>query len=83
MTYVHGLPEVPADIVDLVCRLAGQELSSFRTGEVLSRAVESERIGDYQVKYADSESGTMSLTDYQRARLSVRFGGGVGSARVL
>lgn len=82
VTYVHGLPTVPADIVDLVCRLAGQELSAFRSGEVASRAVQSERIGDYQVTYADTESGTMILTSFQRERLAARFGGGVGTARV-
>lgn len=83
VTYVHGLPTVPADIVDLVCRLAGQELAAFRAGETASRAVQSERIGDYQVTYADSESGTMTLTDFQRERLAARFGGGVGSVRTL
>jgi hypothetical protein len=82
VTYVHGLPTVPADIVDLVCRLAGQELSAFRSGEGVSRAVQSERIGDYQVTYADTESGTMILTAFQRERLAARFGGGVGTARV-
>ncbi|MFE4717849.1 hypothetical protein ACFRLW_15745 [Streptomyces sp. NPDC056728] len=83
MTYVHGLPTVPADIVDLVCRLAGQELVSFRSGGgATSRAVQSERIGDYQVTYADSETGTMSLTSSQRDRLAARFGGGVGTVRL-
>jgi hypothetical protein len=83
VTYVHGLPTVPADIVDLVCRLVGQELVSFRSGEgATSRAVQSERIGDYQVTYADTESGTMSLTSFQRARLAARFGGGVGTVRL-
>lgn len=82
VTYVHGLAEVPADIVDLVCRLAGQELASFRSGEGPSRALKSERIGDYAAEYNTSaESGTMSLTQYQRDRLAARFGGGVGTAR--
>jgi hypothetical protein len=82
VTYVHGLPEVPSDIVDLVCRLVGQELTAFRSGGGASRAVQSERIGDYQVTYAATESGTMALTDFQRNRLAARFGGGVGTARV-
>ncbi|WP_330478682.1 hypothetical protein OG301_26755 [Streptomyces platensis] len=81
VTYVHGFAVVPADIVDLVCRLAGQELSSFRSGEMASRAVQSERIGDYQVTYGDSETGTMSLTQFQRVRLAARFGGNVATAR--
>lgn len=82
VTYVHGLDEVPADIVDLVCRLAGQELLSFRSGEGVSRAVSQERIGDYAVTYGDTETGTMSLTQFQCSRLAARFGGGVGTARV-
>jgi hypothetical protein len=83
VTYVHGLDDVPADIVDLVCRLAGQELAAFRDTSAPSRAVTMERIGDYTVQYATAaESGTMSLTDVQRSRLASRFGGGVGSVRV-
>ncbi|QDH92113.1 head-tail adaptor [Streptomyces phage Dubu] len=82
VTYVHGLPTVPSDIVDLVCRLVGQALVSYRSGETLSRAVQTERIGDYQVTYADTETGTMSLTSFQRDRLAARFGGGVGTARL-
>lgn len=82
VTYVHGLPTVPSDIVDLVCRLVGQALVSYRSGETLSRAVSQERIGDYSVTYADTETGTMSLTSFQRDRLAARFGGGVGTARL-
>lgn len=81
VTYVHGLPEVPADIVDLVCRLAGQALLAFRAGEAVAREVKSERIGDYSVTYADTESGTMALTDFQRNRLAARFGGAMGLVR--
>lgn len=81
VTYVHGLATVPADIVDMVCRLAGQELVSYRSGEEVSRPVTEERIGDYFVKYGDTETGTMSLTQFQRDRLAARFGGGVGTAR--
>jgi hypothetical protein len=36
----------------------------------------SERIGDYAVTYADTESGVMSLTNYQAAKLAARFGNG-------
>lgn len=83
VTFTHGLPTVPADIVDLVCRLAGQELVSLRSGETSSRAVESERIGDYSVKYDDIETGTMALSDFQRKRLAARFGAGAGMVRTL
>lgn len=74
VTYVHGLPAVPDDIVDMVCRLAGQALSQFRSGDPMARMVESERIGDYQVKYSGAESGILSLSDAQRSRLAARFG---------
>lgn len=83
VTYTHGLSTVPADIVDLVCRLAGQELAALRSGETASRAVESERIGDYSVKYADTETGTMVLSSFQRNRLAARFGGGARAVRSL
>lgn len=83
VTYTHGLPAVPVDIVDMVCRLAGQELVALRSGETSSRAVESERIGDYSVKYADTETGTMALSDFQRKRLAARFGSGAGMVRTL
>jgi hypothetical protein len=82
VTYTHGLAEVPADIVDLVCRLAGQELLALRNGEVAARPTKSERIGDYAITYdTDVYSGAMVLTDFQRARLAARFGASAGSAR--
>jgi hypothetical protein len=82
VTYTHGLPAVPADIVDMVCRLAGQELAALRSGETASRPLKTERIGDYSVGYdTDVDSGTMLLTDFQRARLAARFGGGAGMVR--
>ncbi|WP_223772944.1 hypothetical protein [Streptomyces sp. 135] len=82
VTYVHGLPEVPADIVDMVCRMVGQELLSFRSGEGVSRVLKTERIGDYSAGYdTDLETGTLALTRFQRDRLAARFGGGVGSVR--
>lgn len=78
VTYTCGLAAVPADIVDLVCRLAGQALVAHRSGDAMARAVSEERIGDYSVTYADSETGTMTLSDFQRARLAARFGSGAG-----
>jgi hypothetical protein len=82
ITYTHGLPEVPADIVDLVCRLVGQELVALRSGETGSRPLKSERIGDYAVEFdTDTDSGTMTLTDFQRNRLAARFGNGTGMVR--
>lgn len=79
VTYTHGMATVPADIVDLVCRLAGQELASLRSGEPASRPLKSERIGDYAVEFdTETDSGTMVLTDFQRSRLAARFGSGAG-----
>jgi hypothetical protein len=78
VTYTYGIPAVPADIVDLACRMAAQSLAAFRGGDPAARPVTSERIGDYAVTYADTESGTMTLTDSQRNRLAARFGAGPG-----
>lgn len=77
VTYTYGLPTIPADIVDLTCRLAAQALAAYRNGDPAGRAVESERIGDYSVKYANSETGTMTLSNAQRNRLAARFGASV------
>lgn len=86
VTYTHGLPSVPADIVDLVCRLAAAALVAYRAapgGEALAaRDVRAERIGDYAVTYGDDGLITeMELPDYLRERLAARFGGGVEVVR--
>jgi hypothetical protein len=44
--------------------------------------VSSERIGDYSVTYADTESGVMSLTTYQANKLAARFGNGAGMVKL-
>ncbi|WP_306186967.1 hypothetical protein [Streptomyces sp. MK5] len=83
VTYTHGLPTVPADIVDLVCRLAAATLVAYRaggaTGENLgSRPVIQERIGDYSATYSYSPlMSEQELPDYERTRLRARFGGGI------
>jgi hypothetical protein len=76
VTYTHGLPAVPADIVDLVCRLVGQALVALRGGDPFARVVDLERIGDYQAKYGNLETGMLALSDFQRNRLAARFGAG-------
>ncbi|MFJ7948604.1 hypothetical protein ACIQ6K_33940 [Streptomyces sp. NPDC096354] len=83
VTYTYGLASVPADIVDLTCRLAATALLAFRNGDPAARQVESERIGDYSVSYADTETGTMTLTDYQRFRLAARFGASLTVVRAV
>lgn len=79
LTMTHGLDPVPADIVDMVCRMAAQALLAFRGGDPAPRQVTSERIGDYAVTYADTESGVMSLTNHQANKLAARFGNGGAS----
>jgi hypothetical protein len=82
----HGLPTVPSDIVDLVCRIAAATLIAYRSqpdGEGLAaKDVRSERIGDYSVQYGDGGRITeMELPQYLREQLSARFGGGVAVVR--
>lgn len=86
VTYTHGLPTVPADIVDLVCRIAAAALVAYRSqpdGEGLAaKDVRSERIGDYSVQYGDGGRITeMELPPYLREQLRARFGGGVAVVR--
>lgn len=83
VTYTHGLAEVPADIVDIVCRLVGQALVSFRESPeaaLSARPVIQERIGDYSVTYSYSpDFSPMELPKYLRARLAARFGNAAGT----
>ncbi|MER8262732.1 hypothetical protein ABT007_00890 [Streptomyces griseus] len=86
VTYTHGLPTVPADIVDLVCRIAAAALLSHRAEDdgtgIAAADIRSERIGDYAVTYGDD--GLISeteLPDYLRERLAARFGGGAELVR--
>jgi hypothetical protein len=86
VTYTHGLPEVPADIVDLVCRIAAATLIAYRSqpdGEGLAaKDVRSERIGDYSVQYGDGGRITeVELPEYLREQLAARFGGGATVVR--
>jgi hypothetical protein len=86
VTYTHGLPEVPADIVDLVCRIAAATLIAYRSqpdGEGLAaKDVRSERIGDYSVQYGDGGRITeVELPEYLREQLAARFGGGITLVR--
>jgi hypothetical protein len=83
VTYAHGLPAVPADIVDMVCRLVGQELLKLREGgadtALASKPVTQERIGDYSVTYGYDVAFTdMDLPDKVRDKLAARFGNGAG-----
>lgn len=83
VTYTHGLPELPADIVDLVCRLATAALVALRSGAAgeglaATGTIRQESLGDYSVTYgADGRVSEMELPDHLRERLAARFGGGV------
>lgn len=81
VTYTHGLPVVPADVVDLVCRLAVSVLLDYRkaptSGGLTTKRVQSEKVGEYTVNYTGSwRISEHDLPDYVRARLAARFGGG-------
>ncbi|MCI4045128.1 hypothetical protein [Streptomyces sp. TRM75563] len=86
VTYTHGLPEVPPDIVDLVCRMVAAALSAYRAddnGEGLAAGnITSERLGDWAVTYgSDGLITEMELPSYLHERLSARFGGGASLLR--
>ncbi|MFG2993956.1 hypothetical protein ACGFZK_32475 [Streptomyces sp. NPDC048257] len=86
-TYTHGLPAVPADIIDLVCRMAAAALVSYRaqedgSGLAAGKTVTSERLGDWAVTYAaDGRISEMELSASWTERLAARFGGGISLAR--
>ncbi|MEU1194927.1 hypothetical protein ABZ446_01730 [Streptomyces sp. NPDC005813] len=86
VTQIHGLPEPPADIVDLVCRMVAGALKAQRSQEdgtgLDAQVITSERIGDYAVTYGgDGRVSEMDLPQYWRERLEARFGGGAQMLR--
>lgn len=87
VTYTHGLPTVPVDIVDLVCRLAAMALVAYRSGgsngeQLGERQVIQERIGDYSATYTYNPLlSEQELPDYLREQLAARFGGNVAVVR--
>ncbi|MFD3929537.1 hypothetical protein [Streptomyces sp. NPDC058614] len=81
VTQTHGLPDVPEDIVDLVCRMVAGALKAQRAEEdgtgLAVEVITSERIGDYAVTFGgDGRVSEMDLPQYWRERLEARFGGG-------
>ena len=82
----HGLAVVPADLVDLVCRITAAILVAYRSSAdgtgLAAKDIRAERIGDYQVTYGDDGHLTeLELPDYLRERLAARFGGGAAVVR--
>ncbi|SFE54715.1 hypothetical protein SAMN04487819_11670 [Actinopolyspora alba] len=83
VTYTHGLPTVPEDLVHLVCRIAATTLMAYRSapdGSALTvDTVTSERIGDYSVNYDnDGKTTEVELSDRLRSRIAARFGNSAG-----
>lgn len=87
-TYTHGLPEVPADIVFLVLRIAAALLQNLRdsdggSGGLAGDSIRQERIGDYSVTWSDAERiSELELPERTRERLAARFGGGADVIRL-
>ena len=77
VTYVHGYDVVPADIVDLVCELAGASLltDGAHDPRIASEGIDDSRTG-WQVG-ADATTSVFELPERTRAMLARRFGGGV------
>lgn len=83
--YTHGLlaAEVPADIIDLVCRLAATTLVAYRAqadGEGLATSgnKRQETLADYSVTWSSAgEITEMVLADKIVERLAARFGNNV------
>lgn len=84
VTYTHGLPDVPADVVDMVCRLALAGLIAAKASpdgsDLAASRVWQERIGDYYVMYRQDGGGLseIELPAAIASSLRARFGGGVG-----
>lgn len=79
VTMTHGLPSVPADVVQLVCDLAIAGMGAATEGALDPRVV-AERIDDYSVTFAsgaEAVASAMSLPRLTRNWLRSRFGGGV------
>lgn len=79
-TYTHGLPNIPSDIVDLVCRLATAALVAWRatpdgSGLASTGTERQVTLGDYSVTYAsDGRITEMILPTQIREQLAARFG---------
>lgn len=75
----HGLPSVPADIVQLACDLAILGANAATDGAHDPNVV-AEKIDDYSVTFAsgaESVASAMTLPTAVRTSLRARFGGGV------
>lgn len=84
-TITGGLVDVPKDLVDLVCSLAGFGMAQAAGGAYASRGdLIGLRIDDYSEQYASAASrlaGPLELPAATRDRLRARFGGGADLLR--
>jgi hypothetical protein len=85
VTYTHGLPTVPADIVDLVCALVA--MGAAQDGEYATQSrTQSVRLGDFSETYthpAGTESPSpFAIPDGLRQKLRARFGTAVALVRM-
>ncbi|WP_033288255.1 hypothetical protein [Amycolatopsis jejuensis] len=81
-TITGGLFDVPRDIVDLVCALAGLGMNRAAGGDYASRGDQTGfRIDDYSEQYqgaaGEKQAGPLELPRLTREWLSARFGGAV------
>lgn len=78
VTYTHGLPTVPADIVDLACGMAAMSFAQAGDTYGSKYRTTSIRLGDYGESFnvpAGSEAPSpVALPDTVRDRLRARFG---------
>lgn len=86
VTYTHGLPVVPADIVQYVCVLVAGALRALRESDDGTSLAPDPMVGSFRIDdYSESAPNTgqplpfsfFEIPDAVRARLRARFGGGV------
>lgn len=87
VTFTHGLGEVPADIVDLVCSLVAGATAAAADGYDQHRSLAYESVDDYRRGFQQGDQGPVSpmeLPARTRRWLRARFGSGItvaGSVR--
>lgn len=82
VTFVAGLAEIPADIVDLVCNLASAGMAAAASGDqARDPRLKDQAIDDFRQGFrtdADAPVGVISLPPGTRRMLATRFGNGPG-----
>lgn len=87
VTYTHGLPVVPADIVDLVCGMVSIAASRGDNGGYGEARQTSVRLGDYSESFSPPPAGADSpspfaIPDRVRESLRARFGTNAAMVRI-